>query len=133
MGGGTVEQNYHASQTVQQFAYDFVIMKNDSMHSGDGQENEQYYCFGKSIIAPADGIVTDSQNEIHDNMPGVLNAEHPLGNFVIIDHGSNEFSLLAHMKQHSVMVRPGDVVKLGEVIGLSGNSWNGRCSSVFVW
>ena len=129
-GGRGIEQNYHASQTVQQFAYDFVIMKNDSMHTGDGQENEQSYCFGKSILSPADGVVTESQNDVHDNTPGVMNAEQPLGNFVVIDHGDNEFSLLAHMKRHSVMVRPGDFVKMGEVIGLSGNSGNSGVAHV---
>ncbi|MGG1659400.1 M23 family metallopeptidase [Brevibacillus sp. NRS-1366] len=54
----------------------------------------------------------------------LMNTEQPAGNFVEIDHGHGEFSMLAHLKQASVTVAPGDRVGTGDVIGLCGNSGN---------
>ncbi len=45
-----------------------------------------------------------------------------LGNHVIIDHGSGEFSILVHMKPGSVRVKKGDRVKQGEQVGAIGFS-----------
>jgi murein DD-endopeptidase MepM/ murein hydrolase activator NlpD len=44
------------------------------------------------------------------------------GNCVIIDHGNSEFSVMMHMCQGSVLVRAGDRVKQGDVVGDLGNS-----------
>ena len=44
------------------------------------------------------------------------------GNYVVIDHGSGEFSYLAHMKKGSVSVKAGDRVSAGQKIGEMGMS-----------
>ena len=41
---------------------------------------------------------------------------------VVIDHGNGEFSMMGHMQKGSVRVKPGEVVKQGQVLGLMGNS-----------
>jgi hypothetical protein len=44
------------------------------------------------------------------------------GTLVVIDHGNGEFSMLAHMKQGSVLVKQGDVCAPGRTIGAVGYS-----------
>lgn len=59
-----------------------------------------------------------------DNEPGVMDAGNPPGNHVIIDLGNDEFALLAHLQEDSVLVEPGDEVSAGDTLGLCGNSGN---------
>ena len=47
------------------------------------------------------------------------------GNHVVIDHRNGEFSMLAHLKQGSVRVKPGESVKQGQsiaAVGVSGSA-----------
>jgi hypothetical protein len=46
------------------------------------------------------------------------------GNYVLIDHGQNEFSFSAHLQPGSVRVHKADAVKAGDVIGKLGSSGN---------
>ena len=41
---------------------------------------------------------------------------------ILISHGSNEYSLLANLKQNSVKLKHGDAVKQGDPVGECGNS-----------
>ncbi|WMJ67923.1 M23 family metallopeptidase [Stenotrophomonas sp. 24(2023)] len=123
-GGRSVEQNYHAVDANQRFALDMVIVREDRSHSGDGKRNEDYFCFGTPLLAPADGTVVEVVEGIADNVPGQMNARQATGNRVIIDHGNNEYSLLAHLRNGSVQVARGDVVRAGARLGECGNSGN---------
>lgn len=52
-GGDTEELNYHVKSLAQKNAFDIMISdSNGSTHKSDGQNNEDYYAFGKEIIAP---------------------------------------------------------------------------------
>lgn len=121
-GGRALSQNQHALAKDQRFAYDFVVMKGGSSHAGKGEKNEEYFCFGQPILAPGSGTVVAVQDGVEDNMPGVMNAGQPLGNYAIIDHGNGEFSFLAHLRRGSVRVKKGDKVKAGDRLGDCGNS-----------
>ena len=44
------------------------------------------------------------------------------GNHVVIDHGHGEHSLFAHLQQHSIKVKVGDVVTAGAPIAAIGAS-----------
>jgi Peptidase family M23 len=123
-GGRTLEQNYHAIDPSQRFAYDLLIQRNGQTHSGDGKRNEDYFAFAKPILAPADARVVSSVNDVPDNTPGTMNPRQPAGNHVWLDFGNGEFALLAHFKQGSVLVKTGQQVKAGEQLGLTGNSGN---------
>lgn len=124
--GGTNELiNYHYAYENQRYAFDFLITKDDLSYDGKAKKNESYYAFGKNVLAPADGKVVQVENDIKDNYPvGGMNEDQPAGNHVIIDHGNNEYSLLAHFKQGSIEVKEGDQVKQGNTLGLVGNSGN---------
>ncbi|MBJ6360768.1 M23 family metallopeptidase [Paenibacillus sp. GCM10012307] len=124
-GGENVLANYHYEYDVQRYAYDLIQVKDDYSYNGDPTKNESYYAFGQEIVAPREGTVVRVVNDIEDNEPvGTMNADHPEGNVVVIDHGDGEYSFLAHMKKGSVVVNVGDHVQKGDLLGLCGNSGN---------
>ncbi|MCR8845834.1 M23 family metallopeptidase [Paenibacillus sp. SC116] len=123
-GGHNVIENYHYAYETQRYALDLVVTKKGKSFKGSGKNNEDYYAFGKKVLSPADGTVVEIVTDIPDNVPGEMNPEQTAGNYVIIDHGNNEYSLLAHFKQHSIKVKKGDKIKTGDYLGDCGNSGN---------
>src|SRR5690606_33761585 len=87
-----------------------------------GERNEDYYCFGLPILAPGDGVVAVAVDGEPDQPPGHMDPSAGAGNHVIIDHGNDEFSFLAHLKQGSVTVEAGQATETGNAIGACGNS-----------
>ena len=123
--GGTNELiNYHYAYASQRYAYDLVIMKDGQSYKNTPTHNENYYAFNKEVVAPADGQVVKVVDNIADNVPGEMNESQPVGNYVVIEHQNNEYSMLAHFKQHSIQVKVGENIKQGQVVGLCGNSGN---------
>lgn len=45
-----------------------------------------------------------------------------MGNHVILDHGNGEYSALCHFQRGAITVKPGEVVKQGQVLGHIGYS-----------
>lgn len=124
-GGTNILVNYHYEYEQQRYAYDFIIVNGNRTYEGDPTLNESYYAFGKEYLAPADGVVVGIENNVKDNEPvGTFNEEKPAGNYVILDHGNEEFSYLAHFKYQSIVVKQGESVKQGDLLGLVGNSGN---------
>lgn len=124
--GGTNELvNYHYPLENQRYAYDLLIIKDDSSFDGDQQDNESYFAFEKEVVAPLDGVIVSVESSIADNTPNVdTNEKQLLGNHVIIEHDNDEYSVIAHLKKDSLQVGEGDNVIAGEVVGLAGNSGN---------
>jgi len=124
-GGDTSELNQHHDTPNQRFAFDFLIVdESGKSYRGDRRKNEDYFAFGRRIVAPADGVVTEVIRGVRDNVPGSMNPYSGLGNAVMIEHREHEVSVLAHLKQGSIKVKAGDRVKRGQLLGLCGNSGN---------
>jgi peptidase M23-like protein/uncharacterized protein DUF3887 len=124
-GGDTRELNQHHDTPNQRFAFDLVGVDEDGKSKqGDGTRNEDYYAFGREVLAPADGTVIEVVEGVRDNPPGSLNPYSAVGNCVIIQHRSEEVSVLAHFKQGTIVVKVGDKVKRGQLLGKCGNSGN---------
>lgn len=124
-GGTNKLVNYHYEYENQRYAYDFAIVNENKSYKGDPTLNESYFAFGKEYLAPADGVVIKMENNVEDNEPvGTFNEEKPFGNYVILDHGNEEFSYLVHFKHQSIVVKQGDKIKQGDLLGLVGNSGN---------
>lgn len=123
-GGKKIIENYHVKYPSQRFAYDFVIARNNRTFSGKGKKNEDFYCFGKQILAPASGKVVLKVDGVADNKPGIMNSKQPFGNYVVIDHGNKEYSVFCHLKNQSITVKTDQMVRARELIGLCGNSGN---------
>lgn len=124
-GGDTKELNYHVESEAQKNAFDLIITdKKGKSYKTDKKTNEDYYAFGKDIIAPCDGEIVLAVDGIKDNVPGILNPIYIPGNTVIIKTTNNEYLFFAHLKQHSIVVKQGQKVKQGQLLGLCGNSGN---------
>lgn len=124
-GGDTAELNHHHDSRSQRFAFDLVGVGDDGKtHRGGGGRNEDYYAFGRELLAPADGVVTEVIDGVRDNTPGSMNPLSALGNAVFVRHGTHEVSVLAHLQQGSSRVKVGQKVRKGQVIGRCGNSGN---------
>ncbi|MCA1684606.1 MAG: M23 family metallopeptidase, partial [Planctomycetia bacterium] len=126
-GGETEARNYHGSvgSRSQRRAVDFSL-SDDSGHwcSGDGKKNEDYYAYGKEVLAPADGTVVTVIDGVPDNRPLSTNPYTSTGNTVILRLRPSEFSVFAHLKYQSIKVKVGDKVKAGQTFARCGNSGN---------
>lgn len=110
------------------YSYDFVLLgEADSLHAGDGKAHAQWYGWDAEVRAPAAGRVVAATGEHPDDgnfdLGGLCADELVMyGNVVVIDHGNGEMSVLAHLRQGSVSVRPGDAVRQGDVVARVGSS-----------
>lgn len=104
-------------------AWDFVIVdEKQNQFKNEGKLHEDYYCFGKPVIAPADGEIEQIVEDIEDNLIGDSNLNQNWGNTVVIKHGYQLYTQLSHLKKGSIKVKKGDMVKLGDILALCGNS-----------
>ena len=123
-GGVTVEDNYHVAYKNQKYAYDLLMTQEGKSFKTDGKTNEDYYVFGKDILSPCDAKVVQVITGVKDNVPGKLNPEQLTGNTVVLETSAGEFILMAHFKEKSIVVKEGDQVKTGQLLGQCGNSGN---------
>jgi murein DD-endopeptidase MepM/ murein hydrolase activator NlpD len=101
-----------------------VVLRDGSSHRGSGERNEDYHCWRQPVLAPAEARVVAAVDGYPDQPPGQADAEHPAGNHVVLDLGSGEYAVLAHLNAGSVAVEVGDRVAAGQRIGRCGNSGN---------
>ena len=132
----------------QEFGHDMVRLgENGGMHTGNGRYVESYYGYGKDVLAASPGTVVKAVDEFTDSVArlpneGESNEEYwkrliatssemligeparGAGNYVLIQHTGEEFSLYGHLKPGSVRVEEGERVVAGDVIGCLGHSGN---------
>ena len=129
----------------QEFAYDLVRVNGEGV-SGQGDENkpESFYAYGQEVLAAADGTVFETRDGLDDTPMAQFAADEATmmkrlaeyqkklrqeygprgteGNYVIIDHGNSEYSVMVHLKKSSIRVKKGDHVKRGQVVAQVGQS-----------
>jgi hypothetical protein len=116
----------------QRFAADWMKLSDDgTLFRGEGRANEEFCCFGEDLVAMADGTVVAARDGLEDILPwhapeteAWVDANDIGGNHVILDVGGGVFIFYAHLKQDSVLVKAGDRVHQGDVLGKLGNSGN---------
>jgi len=125
-GEWTLTQGHNGAFTHKkewQHAFDFMILDQEGQSfRSTGLVCSDYYCYGKPVLAAADGVVTEIQDKVEDNEIDRVNTTQNWGNSVVIRHANGLYTQVSHLKKHSVKVNKGDFVKAGEVIGLCGNS-----------
>ncbi|MEI7502602.1 MAG: urea transporter [Paludibacter sp.] len=104
-------------------AFDFVI--NDEFHKtykSNGMLCEDYYCYNKPVLAPADGFVEEIIDHIDDNEIGKVNTINNWGNTIIIRHLNGLYTQMSHLKKGSFKFTKGEFVKRGDLVAQCGNS-----------
>lgn len=108
-----------------------------------GVSLNDYYCYGKEVYSPCDGIVLKAEdcyeerartNLISDISNAYKNAHYfdpknddiqlVAGNYIIMECGYNVYAALVHLQKGSIQVTVGQHIKKGEVIGRVGHSGN---------
>jgi hypothetical protein len=121
-GGRTFDDNRHAAVSDMRYALDLLLTKNGATFTGGGTRNEDYLAWGRAVLAPAAGRVVVAEDGVPDNAPNHPRPGNLYGNFVVIDHGGGEYSLLAHLARGSVRVAVGQLVSAGQGLARCGNS-----------
>lgn len=129
---GGIDRKFSHSWDIptQRYAYDFLMLdESGKSHIGDGKKEDDYYCYGKEVLAPADGEVIEAVSGYSDSL--ILgngrvdcSARDIRGNHILIRHSESEYSLLAHLQPGSICVKSRDPVKRGQTIARYGNSGN---------
>ncbi|WP_075735376.1 M23 family metallopeptidase [Streptomyces acidiscabies] len=121
-GGGALI-NHHARIPEQRGAVDLVGIGPLGTRTGPGPDAPAYAAYGRAVHAPCDGRVVSAACSIDDQKPGEIRYQPLYGNHVFLDTG-HEIVKLAHLRPGSVTVRPGDIVRTGQLLGEVGNSGN---------
>ena len=104
-------------------AWDFELTDDDGLtFAGDGNNREDYYAYGKPVIAAAEGTVEEIVDEVEENEIGNIELGQNWGNTIILRHTEHLYSKLSHLKKGSFKVVAGDAVKKGQVVAACGNS-----------
>lgn len=104
-------------------AFDFMIRDEKlKTYTSNGLLCENYYCYNKPVLAPADGIVEEIIDSVDDNEIGKVNTTNNWGNTIIIRHLQGLYTQMSHLKKGSFKVSKGDFVQRGDLLALCGNS-----------
>lgn len=127
-----------------EFAFDLGQLDNNLLFiNKDYMNNVDFVHYGKKVVAIADGEVVDCFTRFPEHSLGYPNKmskeeydkleekygpiARTCGNYVIIKHLYDEYSVYCHMIPESLTVNIGDRVEQGQVIGQIGNSGNSIC------
>ncbi|MEK7157056.1 MAG: M23 family metallopeptidase [Patescibacteria group bacterium] len=138
------------------YAFDFMKIGKGRKNYSDGSllnfifsriPVESFYGWSQPILAPIEGVVTQTSDDWPDNtMVNLINTvfiwlratflfrpkingskidiRPNVGNYVMIQSETGEIVFLAHMRSGSVKVVVGQRVAVGQIIGEVGNSGN---------
>jgi len=110
----------------QSYAVDIVKL-NRSLGRASGiapSDPRRYAIFGDAIHAPCDGVVLTAVDGRVDMPPPTPDREHLAGNYTLLACGDDVQVFLGHMQRGTVTTRAGQQVRIGDVLGLVGNSGN---------
>jgi urea transporter/murein DD-endopeptidase MepM/ murein hydrolase activator NlpD len=125
-GTWTVSQAHNGEHTHKgdwKHAWDFVITEqNGEQFKEKGDCLEDYFCYNKDVLSPANGTVEEVIDGVEDNVIGDVNLINNWGNTIVIKHTDFLYSKLSHLKPDSIKVSKGEKVQSGQVIAKTGNS-----------
>ena len=134
----------------QAFAIDFVAVDENLARSTRMRDwrsllwfepPERFLGFGAPVLAPAGGTITTAHDgeadhvayrsavalvtfDVRQRRNRARDITCLVGNHIIMALEEGIFALFAHLRRGSILVRPGENVKCGEVIAACGNSGN---------
>jgi len=88
-------------------------------HIGKLKNSVDFICKeGTPIKASLSGVVVDVKQD--SDIGGEYKSYDKSGNYIEIKHENEEFSIYEHIRKGGALVKVGDKVKTGQVIGYSG-------------
>jgi hypothetical protein len=150
---GTRIPSHGTNRLGTRYAYDFIQVNWDRKgwpsyripafrYLTVGASLKDYYCWGKEIYAPCDGIITNAVDGLKERErtflikdiyaaaknskfdPRVDNIQNVAGNFIILKCDEHVYAGFVHLQTGSIQVSVGQRVKQGDVIGRIGHSGN---------
>jgi hypothetical protein len=122
-GKGLPTNLFHYSLRGAVYAMDIVKLKPNGSRANAifSKQLEDYEIFGDTLYSPCNGRIAKAVGDDPDNIPpDMIRGPHNT-NQVLIET-ENSYVFMAHLKQGSVIVKEGDVVKQGDPLGCVGNS-----------
>lgn len=113
--------DHHRKKDFAAYAFDLVVRVGDKQCKEKGTRIEDYYAFGRPIVAQADGVVVSVDEDFPDNEPGKI-AGFEEANSVVVDYGGGLLALYAHCRHKSAKVKPGQRVQRGTPLAEVGSS-----------
>ncbi|MGH8045764.1 MAG: M23 family metallopeptidase, partial [Chthoniobacterales bacterium] len=127
-GGDTLNVNHHMKEPSQRYGLDFAKVGGESLRALSRiprpEKAEDFFAWAEPVLSPAAGIVREVADGLPDNSLGTTDPQNAFGNYVVIEVEAGEFAFLAHFKNGSLAVKPGDRIAAGQRLGLCGNSGN---------
>lgn len=124
-GGNSRLVNIHAVSPSQRYALD-ILKLNAAGFRARGlypADPQRYAIYGMEVVSPCNGVVAAAEDGLADLSPPERDPEHRAGNYVAIE--TNVATIyLAHLKNGSLCVSPGECVLKGQVVACVGNSGN---------
>jgi hypothetical protein len=113
----------------QRYAVDWERMDaSGHIYTGPRAKLESYAIFAQPVLAVANAVVVsviDGQPEqTPGSYPNNIALDAADGNSIILDLGEKRYALYAHLQPGSIKVHRGDRVRLGQVLGLVGDTGN---------
>jgi hypothetical protein len=113
--------DHHRKKAYAAYAFDLVQRVGDKAFRGKGSELEEYFAFGQPIVAQADGVVVEVDEDYPDNRLGTIGG-FEAANSVVVDYGGGLLAAYAHCRRKSAKVKAGDRVVRGTKLAEVGNS-----------
>lgn len=126
-GGSSKIINNHMRDfpNAQEFAIDINKLGSAGGASSNilSSANENHHIFSMPVYAPCTGTIKEAVNDVADNAGASMNvdASDGSGNYLSLDCEKAVVSLL-HLRFGSLLVKIGDRVEAGQVVGKVGNS-----------
>ncbi|MGO9455128.1 MAG: M23 family metallopeptidase [Candidatus Binataceae bacterium] len=117
----------------QRYAVDFTRIGPDGKtFSGDQQKNQSYHSYGADVLAVADGKIVTVDSDMPDGVPhgglaAVAIAKTVMlasGNRIVLYIGNDRYAMYCHLMPGRITVKPGDIVRRGQVLAKVGDSGN---------
>jgi hypothetical protein len=126
---GTVLPVNGAAHVAERFAIDFVqIDPMGKLFDGPLDQLSSYPYFGDEVHSATAGKVVGVLDNVPETTPGsfppAITAEKAGGNHVVVAIGGGRYAFYAHLQPGSVRVKVGQKVKVGQTLGLLGNTGN---------
>lgn len=124
-GGNSSLVNYHYENQAQRFALDIVKLNRRGVRARGLYPSEltKYEIFDDELYSPCDGEIIKITDGLPDNIPPDTDSVNLAGNNLVIKT-DKYLVVVAHMKMNSIVVKEGELIKKGQLIGKVGNSGN---------